>query len=58
MNEIEKGEWLEVIKSLSCNKVGGLSKITYDIIKELSGDMKELMHNFSSILGHINILIY
>ena len=43
---IEKEEWLDTIKSLSKGKAGGPSKITYDIIKELSGNVQEIMRKF------------
>ena len=46
LNDINVEEWLAVIKELPLNKAGGPSKITYDIIKELSGEMKEIMRKF------------
>ena len=43
---IEKEEWLETIKILSKRKAGEPFKITYDIIKELSGNVQETMRKF------------
>ena len=56
LKDIEKDEWLETIKSLPRNKAGGLSKITYDIIKKLSGEMKEIMRNFYNICIKLHIM--
>ena len=45
-----KEEWLETIKSLPNNKVGGSSNIIYEIIKESCEDLLELLRHFYNIL--------
>src|SRR5436190_4081519 len=43
LKDIGEKEWLDSIGNLNRGKVGGLSKITYEIIKESNGEMKELL---------------
>ena len=47
---IGKKEWLDTIKSLPNNKAGGVSNITYEIIKESCDDLLELLRRFYNIL--------
>jgi len=46
LEDIEEEEWLDSIRNLSKGKAGGLSKITYEIIKESNGEMKEILRKF------------
>ena len=46
LEDIGEEEWLDNLRGLSRGKAGGLSKITYEILKESNGEMKELLRNF------------
>ena len=46
MEDIGEEEWLDNLRVLSRGKAGGLSKITYEILKESNGEMKELLRKF------------
>ena len=46
LGDIGKEEWLDNLRGLSRGKAGGLLKITYKILKESNGEMKELLRNF------------
>ena len=46
MEEIDENEWSTVIKNLKKGSAGGLSNITYEIIKECSISMKEILRRF------------
>src|SRR3990170_2194477 len=46
MEEIDEVEWSTVIKNLKKGSAGGLSNITYEIIKECSISMKEILRRF------------
>src|SRR5436190_1596150 len=45
---IVKKDKIDNIRALNKGKAGGLSKITYDIMKECNGKIKEILRKFSN----------
>src|SRR3954454_1236996 len=56
ISEIEQEEWEQTIKYLNKNKAGGISQITYEVIQESSGKLKEILRRFFNIILKTNLL--
>ena len=50
LEDIDDDEWWSTINSLPLNKAGGISKITYDILKKLSNSSLKLLKKFYNII--------